>query len=68
MNPPLRLRFAKRYFDLSERALAAMAQFRDDVEHGLFPSQEHGFAMKEEERRALASGQWARRHPRRLRH
>ena len=44
-----RPRFVKQYAQLGQEMLKALTQYREEVEQGLFPGPEHGFAMKEEE-------------------
>jgi 3-methyl-2-oxobutanoate hydroxymethyltransferase len=44
-----RPRFVKQYAQLGQEMLKALTQYREEVEQGLFPAPEHGFAMKEEE-------------------
>jgi 3-methyl-2-oxobutanoate hydroxymethyltransferase len=53
---PFHLRFVKRYQQSRELTLRAITQYRDDVEHGLFPSDEMAFQMAEDER--LKVEQW----------
>lgn len=36
-------KFVKRYANLKEEALRAFVKYREEVEEGLFPSEEHGF-------------------------
>ncbi|MCL5023983.1 MAG: 3-methyl-2-oxobutanoate hydroxymethyltransferase [Nitrospirae bacterium] len=36
-------KFAKRYANLKEDALKALRDYRDEVQRGVFPSEEHGF-------------------------
>jgi 3-methyl-2-oxobutanoate hydroxymethyltransferase len=44
-----RPKFAKQYVDLGTIALEAFAQFKEDVEGGVFPDHEHSFKMNGEE-------------------
>jgi len=53
---PFHLRFVKRYQQSRELTLQAMAQYKHDVEQGLFPSGETAFQMDEDERLKVA--QW----------
>ncbi len=36
-------KFAKRYANLKDEALKALSQYREEVENGIFPGEEHGF-------------------------
>ncbi len=36
-------KFVKRYANLKEEALAAVKKYKEEVEKGIFPSEEHGF-------------------------
>jgi 3-methyl-2-oxobutanoate hydroxymethyltransferase len=47
---PFHLRFVKRYQQSRELTLGAITQYKDDVEHGLFPSAEMAFEMDADER------------------
>lgn len=42
-------RFVKRYANLGEQAVAAIAEFVQEVQTGAFPGPEHGFSMSEGE-------------------
>jgi len=42
-------RFVKRYADLHGEIGRALREFREEVESGRFPAEEHGFSMPEEE-------------------
>jgi 3-methyl-2-oxobutanoate hydroxymethyltransferase len=53
---PFHLRFVKRYQQYRELTLQAMAQYKHEVEEGLFPSGETAFEMDEDER--LKVEQW----------
>lgn len=47
---PFHLRFVKRYQQYRDLTLQALAQYKHDVEHGLFPNDETAFPMDDEER------------------
>ncbi|MEM9605619.1 MAG: 3-methyl-2-oxobutanoate hydroxymethyltransferase [Pseudomonadota bacterium] len=47
-------KFAKRYANLAEVAVAAFSAYADDVRSGAFPDAEHSYAMKDTERDRLA--------------
>ncbi len=47
---PFRLKFVKRYQQYRELTLQALAQYKHEVEQGLFPSEETAFPMDEGER------------------
>ena len=47
---PFHLKFAKRYQQLRELTLQAVAHYKREVEEGLFPSEDTAFPMDEEER------------------
>jgi 3-methyl-2-oxobutanoate hydroxymethyltransferase len=51
-----RPRFVKQYAQLGEEMLKALTQYREEIEQGLFPGQEHGFSMKEEELEKVGRG------------
>ena len=51
MNP----RFLKVYLDLSEIITGALSQFREEVEQGLFPSDEHSYTIEKKELDLLIS-------------
>jgi 3-methyl-2-oxobutanoate hydroxymethyltransferase len=53
---PFRLRFVKRYQESRELTRQAMAQYKHDVEQGLFPSDETAFQMEADE--CLKIEQW----------
>ena len=53
---PFHLRFVKRYQQYRELTLQAIAQYKHDVEEGVFPSGETAFHMDEDER--LKVEQW----------
>jgi 3-methyl-2-oxobutanoate hydroxymethyltransferase len=53
---PFHLTFVKRYQEYGKLTLQAMAQYKHDVEQGLFPSSETAFQMDEDERLKLE--QW----------
>jgi 3-methyl-2-oxobutanoate hydroxymethyltransferase len=53
---PFHLRFVKRYQQYRELTLHALAQYKHDVEQGLFPGRETAFQMEEDER--LKLDQW----------
>jgi 3-methyl-2-oxobutanoate hydroxymethyltransferase len=53
---PFHLRFVKRYQQFRELTLQAIAQYKLDVEEGVFPSGETAFEMDEDER--LKVEQW----------
>jgi 3-methyl-2-oxobutanoate hydroxymethyltransferase len=42
-------RFVKRYADLHGQILDALKSYKDEVENGKFPLNEHSFTMKEED-------------------
>ncbi|HVY62019.1 MAG TPA: 3-methyl-2-oxobutanoate hydroxymethyltransferase, partial [Planctomycetota bacterium] len=42
-------RFVKRYEALADKAIIALRTYREDVEHGKFPSAEHGYGIEDEE-------------------
>jgi 3-methyl-2-oxobutanoate hydroxymethyltransferase len=42
-------RFLKRYADLSRTIVAAMTEFRQEVEDGLFPTMEHSYTIEDDE-------------------
>ena len=44
---PARLRFVKRYASLSEDIRQAVSAYRDDVESGAFPAEEHTFPVRD---------------------
>lgn len=46
-------RFTKKYADLSRQISEGIAAYREEVEAGLFPFEEHCFHMEEEEKRNL---------------
>lgn len=48
-------RFVKQYAKLGEAMKAAITQYREDVEKGIFPGPEHGFAMDEKEMTKLSA-------------
>ncbi len=50
-------RFVKRYEELGARALAALRQFRREVEDGSFPGPEHAYAMAPSELAKVARGE-----------
>jgi 3-methyl-2-oxobutanoate hydroxymethyltransferase len=53
---PFNLRFVKRYQQYRELTLQAVAEYKHDVEAGIFPSDETAFEMAEDER--LKVEQW----------
>jgi 3-methyl-2-oxobutanoate hydroxymethyltransferase len=55
---PFHLRFVKRYQQYRELTLQAIAQYKHDVEEGVFPSGDTAFQMDEDER--LKVEQWVR--------
>jgi 3-methyl-2-oxobutanoate hydroxymethyltransferase len=48
-------KFTKRYANVSEIAVAALAEFAAEVRAGKFPDAEHAYGMKPEEERKLAA-------------
>ncbi len=46
-------KFVKQYVKLSDSILAALTQFKGDVEGGKFPDKEHSFTIKEDELKKL---------------
>ena len=42
-------KFVKQYATMGKEAIQALAEYRDEVEKGLFPAPEHGFVMRDEE-------------------
>lgn len=46
-------RFVKQYDELGNRLLKALEAFKQEVEEGIFPDEEHSFSMKPEELRKL---------------
>jgi len=48
-------KFVKQYVKLAPQISDAIVKYRDDVEAGRFPAPEHTFAMKERERKKIAS-------------
>lgn len=60
---PFRLKFVKRYQQYRELTLQALAQYKHDVEAGLFPNDETVFPMDEDERAKVE--QWLQQSRRR---
>lgn len=48
-------RFLKVYLDLSDMIVRALTQFREEVEGGLFPTEEHSYSIDDQELDKLAS-------------
>lgn len=48
-------RFLKVYLDLSDTIVRALTQFREEVEGGLFPTEEHSYSIDDQELDKLAS-------------
>jgi 3-methyl-2-oxobutanoate hydroxymethyltransferase len=48
-------RFLKVYLDLSDIIVRALTQFREEVEHGQFPTDEHSYTIDESELNLLVS-------------
>jgi 3-methyl-2-oxobutanoate hydroxymethyltransferase len=46
-------KFVKQYIQLRESVVEAISSYKKEVEQGLFPTDEHSFAMKQEERKKL---------------
>jgi 3-methyl-2-oxobutanoate hydroxymethyltransferase len=46
-------KFVKQYVKLSHLILEGLKKYREEVEKGIFPSEEHAFAMKDEELKKL---------------
>lgn len=46
-------KFVKKYANLSEIILKALAEFKEDVKSGRFPEEQHSFTIKEEELKRL---------------
>jgi 3-methyl-2-oxobutanoate hydroxymethyltransferase len=53
-------KFVKKYADLWPQILNAFKRYRDDVESGSFPAQEHSFAMNRSELKKIKSGRRTR--------
>jgi 3-methyl-2-oxobutanoate hydroxymethyltransferase len=60
---PFHLKFVKRYQQYRDLTLQALAQYKHDVEHGLFPNDETAFPMDEDERAKVE--QWMQQSRRR---
>jgi 3-methyl-2-oxobutanoate hydroxymethyltransferase len=48
-------RFLKVYLDLSDIIVQALTQFRDEVEHGVFPTEQHSYTIDDSELDLLIS-------------
>ncbi|MEX2192819.1 MAG: 3-methyl-2-oxobutanoate hydroxymethyltransferase [Nitrosarchaeum sp.] len=53
MFEKIKPRFAKRYLNLSEDIVKALENYKNDVESGMFPAQEHWFSMDDNEFKKL---------------
>lgn len=53
MFEKIKPKFAKRYLNLSDEIVRALESYKNDVKSGIFPSQEHCFAMDDEEFKKL---------------
>jgi len=53
MFEKIKPKFAKRYLNLSDDIVRALESYKHDVKSGIFPSQEHWFAMDDEEFKKL---------------
>ena len=53
MFEKIKPKFAKRYLNLSEDILKALENYKNDVESGIFPTQENWFSMDNDEFRKL---------------
>lgn len=54
VNMDLAPKFARRFAEVGELMRAAFAQYKTDVENGVFPAEEHCFAMEKETLEKLA--------------
>jgi 3-methyl-2-oxobutanoate hydroxymethyltransferase len=53
MFEKIKPKFAKRYLNLSEDIVKALESYKNDVELGIFPAQEHWFSMDDDELKKL---------------
>jgi 3-methyl-2-oxobutanoate hydroxymethyltransferase len=53
MYDKIKPKFAKRYMNLSEDIVKALENYKNDIESGVFPSQENWFSMDNEELKKL---------------
>jgi 3-methyl-2-oxobutanoate hydroxymethyltransferase len=53
MYDKIKPKFAKRYMNLSEDIVKALESYKNDIELGMFPSQENWFSMDEDELKKL---------------
>jgi 3-methyl-2-oxobutanoate hydroxymethyltransferase len=49
-------RFVKRYAELGEAIVEAVSRYADEVRTGVFPEEQHTYAMPEEEQAAFEGG------------